>query len=126
GAPMPQVETQIEQIDSVLRGLAESSEGIFDMQLTVGLRMPPELAAVHGKALASIARAAAQMDFCEFEETTIATFDAYLDCTPTFAGKNIKNHTVLSSNAVHFLPFVRPAVGDCDPMVSFYTREQTI
>lgn len=125
-SPSPDNDSQIEQIDQVLRSLANQSESVFDMQMTVGLRMPPHLATFHRKALAHIARAAAKMDFCELEECTLATFDAYLEAIPGFRGTNIRNHTVLGSNAIHFLPFFRPARGDARAVASFQTREASL
>lgn len=125
-SPSPQITSQIEQIDEVLQNLAVRSEGLFDLQMTVGLRFPPELAAFQRKAMASIGRAAARMNFCEIEETTVGTFDSYLECLPNFRGRNVKRHTVLTSSATHFLPLFRPAKGDAKPVVSFQTRNSSI
>lgn len=125
-APSPKLESQIDQIDQVLRSLADRSECIFKMQMTVGLRFPKELASFHRKSLAVIMRAGSQMDFCDFEESTLGTFDAYLECIPSFFGKNIRAHTVLGSNAIHFLPFFRPPKGDQRPIMSFQTRNATL
>lgn len=124
--PSPNIESQMEQIDQVLRSLADRSESIFEMQVTVGLRFPHELASFHRRSLADIRRAGSQMDFCDFDESTLGTFDAYLECVPGFSGKNIRKHTVLGSNAVHFLPFFRPAKGDRRQIVSFQTRNATL
>src|SRR5690606_19397796 len=96
-APAPERDSQIEQIDQVLRSLADSSEAIYEMKMTVGLRFPKKLSTFQRKALATIARSASQMDYCEFEETTIGTFDSYLECIPGFSGRNIRKHTVLGS-----------------------------
>lgn len=125
-SPSPQLASQIEQIDEVLENLAVRSEGLLDLQMTVGLRFPPELAAFQRKALASVARAAARMNFCEMEETTVGTFDSYLECIPSFRGKNIKRHTVMTSSAIHFLPLFRPAKGDARPLVTFQTRNASL
>lgn len=125
-APAPKIESQMDQIDQVLRSLADRSECIFDLQMTIGLRFPKELAGFQRKALAIIVRAAAQMDFCELDESTIGTFDSYSECIPGFAGKNIRTHTVLGSNAIHFLPFFRPAKGDKRPVVTFQTRNASL
>ncbi|MBX3023009.1 MAG: ATP-binding protein [Bdellovibrionales bacterium] len=121
-APAAELESQMDQIDQVLRSLADRSEAIFDLSLIVGLRLPPHLAAFQRKALAGMVRAAAKMDFCDLEETTIGTFDSYLECIPGFSGKNLRRHTVLGSNAVHFLPFFRPSKGDRRAVASFQTR----
>lgn len=120
------IDSQLDQIDKILRSLADQSECVFDMQLTVGLRFPKYLANFHRHALANIIRAGAQMDFCELEETTLSTFDSYMECIPSFSGRNIRNHTVLSSNAIHFLPFFRPAKGDPMPVASFQTRDASL
>ncbi|RME14430.1 MAG: hypothetical protein D6797_08875, partial [Bdellovibrio sp.] len=93
--PLPHVESQLEQINQVLRQLADSSETLFDMKMTIGVRLPKDLNVFHRKALATIIRSGSQMDFCEFEEATINTFDSYLECLPGFSGENIKTHTVL-------------------------------
>lgn len=118
-SPSPTIDSQIEQIDEVLRSLADSSDQIFDLSLTVGLRLPRELKAFQQRALAKIIWSASQMDFCELEETDIGTFDAYLECIPTFHGENIRTHTVLSSNAIHFLPLFRVSRGDEKPIITF-------
>lgn len=114
-------ESQIEQIDQVLRSLADNSESIFDLQVTIGLRFPTDLSRVQRKMLGNILQMAGKLDFCEFEETTTGTFDSYLECIPSFRGKNIKSHTVLGSNAIHFLPVFRPSPGDQRPIASFQT-----
>ncbi len=54
-SPSPQITSQIDQIDNVLESLAVRSESIYDLQMTVGLRLPQELASFQRKALASIA-----------------------------------------------------------------------
>lgn len=125
-APSAPIENQISQIDDVLRSLAARSEGVFDMRVTVGLRLPPELASFHRKALANLVRAGGNMDFCDFEETTLGTFDAYLECIPGFRGQNMRAHTVLGSSAIHFLPFFRPARGDRNGIATFQTRESSL
>jgi len=125
-SPSPNVDSQIEQIDYVLRDIAEKSESIFDMNLTLGLRLPKKLASFQRKALAVITRAAAQMDLCIFEESTLSSFDSYLECLPGFSGKNKISHTVLGSNALHFLPFFRPAKGDKRAVAVFQTRNSTL
>lgn len=125
-APSPQITTQINQIDGILQQLATRSENLFDLQMTVGLRFPPELASFQRKAMASVARAAARMNFCEMEETTLGSFDSFLECLPTFKGKNIVSHTVLGSSAIHFLPIFRPSKGDSRPVVSFHTRSSSL
>ncbi len=125
-SPSPSADSQIDQIDQVLRGLADRSEGIFDMRLTMGLRLPEELASFQRKALADILRSGAKMDFCDFRECTLGTFDGYLECIPGFAGKNLRTHTVLGSNAIHFLPFFRPAKGDRRAIASFQTRNASL
>lgn len=124
--PAADADSQITQIDTVLRSLADQSESLYDMSLTVGLRMPESLSVVQRRALADLMRAAGRMNFCEFAECTLGTFDAYLECIPGFRGRNIRRHTVLGSNACHFLPFFRPATGDRRTIVSFQTRENTL
>ncbi|PIT99306.1 MAG: hypothetical protein COT74_09890 [Bdellovibrionales bacterium CG10_big_fil_rev_8_21_14_0_10_45_34] len=123
---LQKIESQIRQIDEILRILAENSENIVAIQANVGLRMPESLGVFQSRALGHIVQAAAKMNFCEFEESAIGTFDSYLECIPTFRGKNQKLHTVLSSNAIHFLPFFRPSKGDARPVVTFHTRSGSI
>lgn len=125
-SPSPQITAQIDQIDDVLERLAVRSECLFDLQMSVGLRFPPELASFQRKAMASIARAAARMNFCEMEESTVGTFDLFLECLPSFSGKNLKTHTVLGSSAIHFLPIFRPAKGDSRQIVNFHTRSASL
>jgi hypothetical protein len=125
-SPAPAVDSQIEQIDDVLRRFADRSESVFDLSLNVGLRLPESFSELHGRALATMARAGGRMDFCEFEETTLGTFDAYLESLPGFCGQNIHQHTVLGSNAIHFLPFFRPARGDRRSIASFETRGSSL
>lgn len=114
-------ESQLQQVDSVLRSFADKSESVFDLQMIIGLRMPEALASVQRRALANLIRAGAKMDFCEFEEVTLGTFDAYLECIPSFCGRNLRKHTVLGSNAIHFLPFQRPSRGDRRAVATFQT-----
>ena len=121
-SPQPQLDSQLEQIDRVLRNLADKSESLFKMSLVVGLRFPKDLDSFQRKALSFIMRSGAEMDFCEFEECTLNTFDTYLDCLPGFSGKNILQHTILASNGIHFLPFFCNAAGDREAIVSFHTR----
>lgn len=118
-----EVESQIEQIEQVLRSLADSSESVLDMRLVVGLRLPEDHGEFLSRALGHLMRAAGQMDFCELEEGTLNTFDHYLECIPGFIGSDIISHTVLSSNATHFLPFLRPSKGDYRQIATFQTRE---
>ncbi|MCB9024815.1 MAG: DUF87 domain-containing protein [Bdellovibrionaceae bacterium] len=125
-SPSPVVESQMDQIDQVLRSLADKSESIFEMKMTVGLRFPKKLASFHRKALADVLRSASQMDFCEFVECTLGTYDSYLECIPSFTGKNISTHTVLASNAIHFLPFFRPSRGDRRQVVTFQSRNTNL
>ena len=125
-SPSPQIESQMEQIDQVLRNLADRSEAIFEMTVTLGLRFPQHLVSLHRKALASVMRAGSQMDFCDFDEVSLGTFDAYLECIPGFSGKNLRTHTVLGSNAIHFLPFFRPSQGDSKSVATFQTRKGTL
>jgi hypothetical protein len=125
-SPSPELESQMSQIDRMLRSLADRSEYIYKMQMIIGLRLPKELGSFQRKALGVIIRSASQMDFCDFEESTLGTFDGYLECIPSFSGENIKSHTVLGSNAIHFLPFFRPSKGDTKPTVSFQTRYATL
>lgn len=121
-SPSAAIDSQLEQIDQVLRNLADSSESIYEMSLYVGLRLSKEQSSFQRKALSVISRAASQMNFCELQDTTIHTFDAYLECIPGFSGQNLKTHTVLGSNAIHFLPLFRPSRGDKKAVVSFQTR----
>ncbi len=125
-SPSPQNDSQIEQIDEILRSLADRSEAIFDMSVTVGLRLPKEQSSFLRKALASIRRLGAKLNFSEFEECTIGTFDSYLECIPGFQGKNIRQHIVLGSNAIHFLPFFRPFKGDKRPIITFQGRNASL
>lgn len=71
-------------------------------------------------------RAGSQLDFCDLEECTLNIFDAYLECIPGFRGQSSHTHTVLGSNAIHFLPFFRPARGDGRAVISFQTREASL
>jgi conjugal transfer ATP-binding protein TraC len=66
------------------------------------------------------------MDFCELDEFTLGTFDAYLECIPGFKGENIRTHTVLGSSAIHFLPFFQPAKGDRRAIATFQTRNASL
>ncbi len=68
----------------------------------------------------------ARMNFCEVEEATLSTFDCFLECVPSFRGRNLKSHTVLGSSAIHFLPVFRPAKGDARPIVTFHTRSSSL
>lgn len=119
-----EVESQSDQLNQVLRGLADRSETIFEMSLVAGLSLPSTAETFQRQALNEIVRAALQMDFAEFEEATLHSFDCFLECRPALRGQNIKTHTVLASNAAHFLPLFRPARGDPRAIVSFETREQ--
>ncbi|MCB0362650.1 MAG: hypothetical protein KDD35_08005, partial [Bdellovibrionales bacterium] len=89
-SPSPQIESQMEQIDQVLRDLADRSESIFEMTMTLGMRFPQHLASLHRKSLANLMRVGSQMDFCDFDEVSLGTFDAYLECIPGFTGKNLR------------------------------------
>lgn len=125
-SPSPQIDSQLHQIDQILSDLANHSEEIFDLNLTVGLRFPKSLASIQRRSIANLMRRAARMDFCELEECSLGTFDSFLECIPGFTGKNLRSHTVLASNAIHFLPFFRPAPGDRRPICTFETRQSTI
>lgn len=118
-------ETQIDQIDQILRELADRSEEVFDLSLTVGFRLPEKYPSFQRTALSSLLHSRSPLGFAEFEELTLSNFDAYLESIPSFSGRNLKNHTVLTSNAIHFLPFFRVAKGDKRPIVGFQTRSST-
>ncbi len=125
-SPSAQLDSQVEQIDQILRDMADRSESIYEMKLTIGLRFPENLSSLQRKAVAVTMRSASQMDLCELEETTLGNFDSYLECIPGFSGRNVKGHTVLGSNAIHFLPFFRPAKGDRRAIASFQTRSSSL
>ncbi|MCB0390899.1 MAG: DUF87 domain-containing protein [Bdellovibrionales bacterium] len=124
--PSAFVDSQLEQINEVLKSIAENSEGIFDFKMTIGIRVPKKLGAFQRKAMSTILRMSSQLFFCEFEECTLHTFDSYLECIPSFSGKNIQSHTVLGSNAIHFLPLFCTLRGDKRSIVSFTTLSDCV
>ncbi len=124
--PSADLTSQFDQIESILKNLADRAESLFKVSLVCGLRFPANLSIFQKKAISSLRRSGSQLDFAELEETTISTFDSFLECIPGSQGKNIKDHTILGSNAIHFLPFFRPSRGDPNPISTFETRDKSL
>lgn len=120
----PEKESQLEEIDDVLRRLNNQSDSLQKMDLCICYRVPFDGGELLSDKIASeLLGLEGEMGFLEFEETNLCSFDAFLMCLPGSKSSAIQPHTILSSNVVHFLPFAEDKVGDSDaPTIFFPTR----
>ncbi len=120
----PASEAKFKETDGLLRRLNEQNDSLSEMTFTIGLRGKSDL--FLRRALTAILNTHSSLHQLEFEETTLNTFDAFLETIPWFYGEVFHQHSILSSNGIHFLPFFRAAYGDERPVVTFRTRNASL
>lgn len=114
----PSAEARFQENDELLRRLNEQSDSLLEMSLVVGARSKNLL--FLRKVMSEIFASGSRMQQLEWEESPFSTFDSYLECIPGFRGKIFNKHSILSSNAIHFLPFFKPTSGEREnPVLSF-------
>lgn len=115
----PAAEAQFRDADELLRRLSEQNDGLLDMTFTVAIRAKNEL--VLRDAINALNSAQSRLHQLEFDESPINSFDLFLETIPTFRGQVFHKHSILSSNALAFLPLFEVDRGDSDPIVSYTT-----
>lgn len=115
----PAAEAQFRDADELLRRLSEQNDGLLDMTLTVSLRSQNEL--LLREAINALNSTQSRLYQLEFDESPINSFDLFLETIPTFQGQVFHKHSVLSSNALAFLPLFETDQGDDDPVISYTT-----
>lgn len=99
----PASEAKFKETDALLRRLNEQNDHLTEMTFTVGLRATDDL--YLRRAMTALVNSQSSLHQSELEETKLSTFDAYLETIPWFYGKTFQKHSILTSNAIHFLPF---------------------
>lgn len=117
----PSAESRFQETDELLRRLNEQSDSLCEMSLVVGARSKnPEFLR---KVISEILSSRGRLQQLEWEESPLCVFDSFLESIPGFKGKVFNKHSVLSSNAIHFLPFFKPSSGDREkPTLTFKTQ----
>lgn len=117
----PSAESRFQETDELLRRLNEQSDSLCEMSLVVGARSKnPDFLR---KVLSEIFSSRGRLQQLEWEESPFCIFDSFLESIPGFKGKVFNKHSVLSSNAIHFLPFFKPSSGDREkPTLTFKTQ----
>ncbi len=120
----PASEAKFKETDSLLRRLNEQNDHLTEMTFTLGLRGKNDL--FLRRAMTTLLNTQSTLQQTEFEETKLSTFDAYLETIPWLYGQVFHQHSILSSNGIHFLPFFRPVKSDDRPVVTFRTRQSSL
>jgi len=118
----PSLESQVNEIDETLRRLNDFNDSLVEMSFTIGLRAHKNYASLLRTYITSILNAQSQMGHLEFEESSLAVFDCYLETIPWFQGANINHKCLLSSNAIHFVPLFQKDTGDQRSIITYQTR----
>jgi conjugal transfer ATP-binding protein TraC len=118
----PALEGRITEIQDVLGRLHDQNDSLVTTTLTIGLRAPREIPDLLSRFIRKIFQAESKLGHLEFREFRFLTFDGFLELQPWGRGKNLPEHTMLLSNAIHFLPVFSHHPGFDRPIVSFYTR----
>lgn len=116
----PELDLQIQEVDGVLQRLSERSESLLEMCMLIGIRAPTEDLA--RRYLGLIESTFYVWGHPIFVNAGISHFDCFIEQIPLGKGKNLEQHSILTSNAVHFLPIFRQASGDEDGAIRFTTR----
>jgi conjugal transfer ATP-binding protein TraC len=120
----PASEAKFKETDSLLRRLNEQNDSLSEMTFTLGIRGKNDL--FLRRALTSILNVQSVLGQVELEETSLSTFDSYLETIPWFYGQVFHEHSILSSNGIHFLPFFNPSHGDNKAVVTFRTKQASL
>lgn len=111
-----------EEIEHLLERLNDSQDALVDMTFTLGIRYSPEHSVFGRDVLTEIFQRQSHLGHLRFEETSLNTFDCFLELIPGFKGRVFHQHKVLGSNAVHFLPLFGRESGDDRPVLTYETR----
>jgi hypothetical protein len=115
-----------EEIEHLLERLNDSQDALVDMTFTIGVRYSSQNSALGRDVLSEIFQLQSRMGHLRFEETSLNTFDCFLELIPGFKGKVFHQQKVLGSNAIHFLPLFGREAGDDRPVLTFETRHGEI
>lgn len=117
----PVAETQFREADELLRRLTEQNDGLLGMTFTLSLRGKDDL--FLRQALNALYSVQSNLHQLEFHESPINSFDCFLETIPLFYGQVFHEHSILSSNALAFLPFFQSDEGDDAPILSYPTQD---
>lgn len=120
----PASEVQFREADELLRRLSEQNDSLLDMTFTISLRGQDELLLRH--CLNAIYSAQSSLHQLEFAESPINAFDCFLETIPLFYGRVFHEHSILSSNALAFLPLYEPYAGDQASILTYKTRDGSL
>lgn len=118
----PGLEVRIEELDELLRRLSDRNDALLEMSFCIGFRAKKENDIYIRKALTDVLSRQSQLGHLQFDETSLVTFDCFLETIPGFQGKQFHSHTILASNAAHFLPIFENDRGDHRGVANFRTR----
>lgn len=118
-----EADARFQELNDILSRLNQSSDSLLSMGLTVCVRGPKSSDYIQRWTIQEIIQSAHRMGFSEMSEPYLGTFDCFLESLPSFRGFEMCNQTVLSSNAVHFLPLYQTARGDQRMVATFRTLD---
>lgn len=120
----PVAENQFREADELLRRLSEQNDTLLGMTLSLSIRGKNEVFLRH--ALNAFYSIQSNLHQLEFGESQINSFDCFLETVPLFYGQVFHEHSILSSNALAFLPFFQSSEGDDKPILSYPTQSGSL
>jgi conjugal transfer ATP-binding protein TraC len=120
----PASEAKFKETDALLRRLNEQNDHLTEMTFTVGLRAKDDL--YLRRAMTALMNTQSSLHQSEMEETQLSTFDAYLETIPWLYGKVFNHHSILTSNAIHFLPFFGETKSEERACVVFRSKQGSL
>lgn len=114
-------DARFKELGDVLGRLSQSNDSLLNFGLTIGIRGARGSDVLQRWTLNEFLNARSKMGFLELKEPYLGVFDAYLETIPSFRGFRMCGQTMLSSNAVHFLPFFETTAGDSVPVATYRT-----
>ncbi len=120
----PASEAKFKETDSLLRRLHEQNDSLCEMTFTVGLRAKNPI--ILRRMLTALTNTQGSLHQAELEETRLSTFDSFLETIPFFKGRVFNQHSILSSNGIHFLPLFCSPIGDQKPVILFRTKQASL
>lgn len=120
----PASEVQFREADELLRRLSEQNDSLLDMTFTISLRGTDELFLRH--CLNAFYSTQSSLHQLEFSESPVNSFDCFLETIPLFYGQVFHQHSILSSNALAFLPFYEAHAGDKASILTYKTRDGSL
>ena len=121
-----EADARYQELNQILSRLNQSNDSLLSFGMTLSVRAPEEFDYLQRWALNQFVNAQSRLGFLELKEPYLGVFDSYLESIPTFKGFEICNQTLLSSNAVHFLPLFQTAKGADRPIANYRTLDGQI